>query len=224
MADGSTPPTGSGGFSKIAIGLVLGALVVGGGVAWVIFAGGDDGGEAAPASSTEQDETGGSASDDDTQDVSSDEAQDTASGNAASFADSATAEVVRDIAPNYDTDGDGAVECIEQNTVGGFTEEELAIIHDNPNASTWPPGLGEKFAAVLEVCIPLRPFYEAEFGSYSFEDPDCVATMTDYVLSTYSWAEFIRKGVMDDKERPKLQAEFDAFVSNGYAAKGCFAA
>ena len=220
--------------SKLAIGLIAAAAIVAAVVVGVVVtSGGDDATSAGPATSSE---TGGveqTAQDSEPGDGPSGEAtpgtdssNDGADGSdqveAPTFADGPTAEAVRDIAPDYDADGDGAVECIEQNTVGGFTDEELRIIAENPNAATWPPGLGEKFAAVLEECIPLEPFYLAQFSMFSWQDNACIGIMTDYVLTAYSWAIFIVRGVLDEKERPALQAEFDLYVSNGYAAKNCY--
>ena len=203
--------------SKTAIGLIAAAAIVAALVIGVVVVGGSDEPAASGTSTTSSsDAPGGDAP------SSTDGATDAVERAAPSFSDGPTAEAIRDIAPNYDTDGDGAVECIEQNTVGGFTEEELRIIYENPNASTWPPGLGEKFAAVLEECIPLEPYYLAQFSMFSWQDASCIRIMTDYVLSAYSWAVFIVKGVLDDDQRPALQAEFDLYVSNGYAAKNCF--
>lgn len=208
------------GFAKVAIGLVAAALVVGVGLATVFVIGGDDEAPTDPQAAIS--ESGDDSPSDGTGAGNSDADPD--SQPQSDFADSPTGEVVRAIAPEYGADGDTAVHCIEQNSVGGFTDEELAIIRSDPNASNWPPGLGEKFAEVLEQCIPLEPFYLASFGAFTFSDPGCVQAMTDHVLSRYSWAQFIFKGVLDEDLRPVLQAEFDAHVTAGYEAKNCYSA
>ncbi|MGI9666263.1 MAG: hypothetical protein ACR2N2_04060 [Acidimicrobiia bacterium] len=144
------------------------------------------------------------------------------SGSTETFGDSATAAALKNIAPAYGADGDTAVSCIDSNVAGGFTDEELRIIHDDPNAATWPPGLAEKFASVLETCIPLEPFYKMQFGAFQFENAACVDIMTSYVLAAYSWTVFLLKGILDADQYAKLQAEFDAYVGAGYAANNCF--
>jgi len=94
--------------------------------------------------------------------------------------------------PHYGVDGYAALNCIEQNVVGGFTEEEMNIIRDDPTATSWPPGLGEKYAAVLEECIPLEPWYLDSFSRYTWVDPACIQTMTDWVLARYNWVRLIQ--------------------------------
>ncbi len=239
MATNGSTSGGGSSWSKLAIGLlaaagIIAAVVIGA----MVLTGGDGGDEsAAPPSSIAQQQADSAASesaptDAPTQPGGSDGGSSGGSSGEVGasgadqvpLGDSETGAAIRRLAPNYGADGDGAVECMEQNTVGGFTDEELAIIRENPNAATWPPGLPEKFAAVLEECIPLEPFYLAQFGSFTFEDPACPRIMTDLVLDSWSWAIFIRKGILDADESIKLEAEFDAFVSNGYAANKCFAA
>ena len=200
--------------SKTAIGLIAAAAILAGVVGFVVLSSGGEDQAADTTTTTTLGAVEGQSNDQDPEPTGDQQSQ--------SVANSRTADAIRTIAPNYDADGDGAVECMEQNTVGGFTDEERTIIWENPNASTWPPGLGEKFAAVLEECIPLEPYYLNQFSMFSWQDNACIRIMTDYVLAAYSWAEFIVKGVLDEKQRPALQAEFDTYVGNGYAAKGCF--
>lgn len=215
---GSTNTSGS--WSKWAIGLVAAAAIVGAAVVgFLVFGGGEGPNDpaAAPAPNTQSENQ-----DNDSTNEDSDPPTESESATAG-FTESAAAQVVKEIAPNYGVDGDAAVNCMEQNVVGGFTEEELAIIHDDPTATSWPPGLAEKYAAVLEECIPLEPWYLDAFSRYSWVDAGCIQTMTDWVLARYDWVKFIQDGVMgNQQQREQLQAEFDAYVNQGYEAKKCY--
>ena len=206
------------GWSKLAIGLVAAAGIVGAAViGLLVFGGGDDEVADAQVSTTQGANGPPDASSSDGTERPTDPA------STAGFSGSNAAQVIKDIAPNYGVDGDAAVNCIEQNVVGGFTDEELQIIHDDPTATSWPPGLGEKYATVLEECIPLEPWYLDAFSRYSWIDNSCIQTMTTWVLTRYDWVKFIQDGVMGNTEqREKLQKEFDAYVGQGYEAKQCY--
>ncbi len=204
--------------SKTAIGLLAAAAIVAAGaIGFLLFSGDEDGGETAQPQSNEQ------APSQDVSTAEEDASPDESAREAEAFSDSPTARAIKEIAPDYGVDGDTAVRCMEENTVGGFTEEELAIIKEDPTATSWPPGLAEKYAAVLESCIPLDPWYFERFDYYIYTTPGCPRAMTDYVLNVYNWTEFILKGVMGPESKQlQLEKEFENYVELGYEVNKCY--
>ena len=143
---------------------------------------------------------------------------------ASEFAESNAMTAVGAVAATFGVDRGDAQACILDGLTDRNTTQAEYEAMANPDISTWPPGLAEAKAEILEECIDLEKYYLAWFGSFEFQDEACVGIMTDHVLANWSWLRFLEMGILDPVLRPLLDAEFAAFVSAGYGEKGCFAA
>lgn len=217
-------------------GLVIGGIAVGAVLAvglgsWALFGGGSS--TTAQASTTTSSATtssttttlsaaqqDGGSPDVTGQDVAGDEMPAVEDAYATSAPGLAALGIVAD----FGADPDPAVQCIANGLGLRATTYDELMAMANPDVSTWPGDLAERYAQVLEECVPLEPFYLGWFGSFDFEDPECVRIMTDHVLANWSWLRFLEMGILDPELRPALQTRFDGFVSDGYGEKGCFAA
>lgn len=206
-----------------AVGALLIAIVIG----WALIGGEGSSTGAAPAStSTSTNGALSGSNDDDT--ISEAEAGiediEAESQAAADFVVSDAMSALGAAAASFGVDGGEARGCIGTGLSDRNTSDAEYRAMMNPDVSTWPAGLAEAKAQILEDCVPLEPYYLAWFGSFDFQDDACVRVMTDHVLANWSWLRFLEMGILDDVLRPLLDAEFAAFVTAGYGEKGCFAA
>ena len=134
--------------------------------------------------------------------------------------------VAADGLQQYVLDGGLDIACLSSGLAEHITDVQTYLAFATTEHTTWPPGLVEAYAEVLEVCVPLEPFYLAQFGQYNFVDPGCPATMTSHVLTSYSWLRFIQEGILspDPGVQAQGQARFDQHVNEGYGIYGCVAA
>jgi hypothetical protein len=127
---------------------------------------------------------------------------------------------------SYVLDGTLDIACLSEAMAAHIPDVATYVVFATLDYAAWPPGLVESYAEVLEVCVPLEPFYLAQFGQYNFIDPGCPATMTNHVLIAYSWLRFIQEGILspDPVVQAAGQGRFDQHVNEGYGIYGCAAA
>lgn len=206
--------------------IMVGALVLAGGALAFVFWGGDASDEAAPAAggtpSTTQSAQGDEASPppSDAENPAS-EAQ-TGAGDSLGFVGSplqlATADVV---AGQFGGDVDEFTSCVNDEVEFWATDEGIAAMA-NPDISTWPDGVAEFYADVLEFCLPLEPYYLDLFGQFEFFDSACPRVMTNQVIGSYSWLRFLEEGILDPDKGQQIQTDFDLFVARKYQETQCF--
>lgn len=123
----------------------------------------------------------------------------------------------------YVFDGTLDVACLSSGMAVHIPDIATYILFATADHSSWPSGLVEAYAEVLEICVPLEPFYLAQFGQYDFTDGNCPVTMTNHVLTFYSWLLFIQEGIISsdaEKQRDGL-ARFNDHVNRGYTSNVC---
>lgn len=127
---------------------------------------------------------------------------------------------------SYVLDGTLDIACLSEGMAALIPDVATYVVFATSDYAGWPPGLVESYAEVLEVCVPLEPFYLAQFGQYNFIDPGCPATMTNHVLVAYSWLRFIQEGILspDPVVQAAGQGRFDQHVNEGYGIYSCAAA
>ncbi|MDJ0961597.1 MAG: hypothetical protein QNJ88_13145 [Acidimicrobiia bacterium] len=149
---------------------------------------------------------------------------DASAGVRVAFPNSPAGGYAAEIAAAFGMDADEVVGCLANGmALRGTTDTELETM-ENPDVSTWPAGLADRYAEVLETCLPLEPYYLGWFRQFEFQDPACVRVMTNHVLANYSWLRFLNEGILDRDLRPQQQSNFNTFVLAGYGEKGCSAA
>ncbi|MEM8923838.1 MAG: hypothetical protein AAGD35_10060 [Actinomycetota bacterium] len=134
------------------------------------------------------------------------------------------ADVLADALRSFVAEPDVAVGCMAGEMAGAVTNVEELMVLAEVDVAGWPPDLLDRYAAALEECAPLRPFYTAIFAGFDFQDPACASLMTELVLDTYPWIEQLRGGVLDPDRRAAGQAEFTASVNQAYTDTGCVGA
>lgn len=144
------------------------------------------------------------------------------------YIDSLLADATGSGIGEYTPDVPLALDCIGGSLTdperGGTAEDLHTLV--TVEYRQWPDAVVELYAAALEDCIRLEPYYMEKFSAFDYTRDGCPADMTAYVLETYSWAEFIRGGILDTDPavRNALQLMFDGFVNNGYGINECFQA